>query len=106
MNDTSQNWQEDCRLLIGGAVAIPSHVSVWSYDACWGGEVTFPLNAALSRLEYAALALEFDGAYPIHMVSVTHRAADQTTVHFEGEGPPPFTIGGVASVEGDRATQV
>lgn len=94
MAKRSSTWQENCRLLIGGAVVVPARVSAWSFDGLWGGEVVFEHQANVSVHESASLALEFDGQHPIRVVSVSHRAARQTTIHFEGSGTPPFNAHG------------
>ncbi len=92
-------WQEQCQLLIGGAVAIPARVTAWSYDGRWGGEVTVETQAEVSPLESAELALEFERLHPIRMISVSHRGPNQTTVHFEADGEPPFNAHGGQSRE-------
>lgn len=99
MAKKSAKWQERCQLLIGGVVSIPARVAAWSYDDRWGGEVTFEHQAEVSLLEHASLALEFVGPHRIRMMSVSHRGPHQTTVHFEGEGAPPFNAHGAESRE-------
>lgn len=94
-------WQETCQLLIGGAVAFPARVAAWSYNGRWGGEVTFEHQAHVSPLETASLALEFESPHPIRMIAVSHRGPHQTTIHFEGDGEPPFNAHG-ADVREDQ----
>lgn len=99
MANKPATWQEQCQLLIGGAVSIPALVNAWSYDNRWGGEVTFEHQAEVSPLETASLALEFEMPRPIRMVAVSHRGPSQTTIHFEGKGEPPFNAHGAESRE-------
>lgn len=93
------NWQEVCRLVIGGALVIPAAVSVWSYNGKWGGEAAIATYVKLSEMEKASLVLRFDGTHAIRLMSVSHRAPSTTTIHFLGEGAPPFSPSAVLKAE-------
>lgn len=85
-------------MIIAGAVDFPASVSVWSYDGAWGGEAVLPTPGKLSQGETAVLALDFAGHHPIRLISVSHRGEGTTTIHFEGEGEPPFSPHAVPKV--------
>lgn len=93
------SWQEHCRLVIGGALIIPATVSVWSYNGKWGGEAAIATHVSLSEMEKASLVLQFDGTHPIRLMSVSHRGPDTTTMHFVGEGAPPFSPSAVLKAD-------
>ena len=93
------SWQEECRLVIGEALVIPAAVSVWSYNGKWGGEARVATHIALSEMEKTSLLIEFGGPHPVKLMSVSHRAPGTTTVHFVGEGAPPFSPSAVLKAD-------
>ena len=88
----ADSWQEGCRLIIGGVVLVDTSVNVWSYDGRWGGEAVVRGTAELQVSDSAALVLAFEGTqHPIQIGTVSRRSANETTIHFTGLGPPPFS---------------
>lgn len=98
----SDAWEERCKVVIAGAVIVPSVVRVWSYDGKWGGEAVMPRRLDLPESEAAALLIEMDGRHPVEIKSVSHRSRHETTVHFVGQGPPPFSPHAVPIAEHGR----
>ena len=98
-------WQEGAQLLIGNVVVVPAAVDVWAYDGQWGGELAISGAVQLELTDEAALQLSLEEKHAIQIRSVSQRSAGETTVHFSGIGPPPFSPHAVLRAPGKRDTE-